>query len=50
MAGAARAILMDRQNDPEKYANDDRISVVFIGEGGAQNGRMAEVSCRSVVC
>jgi TPP-dependent pyruvate/acetoin dehydrogenase alpha subunit/pyruvate/2-oxoglutarate/acetoin dehydrogenase E1 component len=24
-------------------ADDDRISVVFIGEGGSQNGRMAEV-------
>jgi len=24
-------------------AKDDRISVVFIGEGGSQNGRMAEV-------
>ena len=40
--GAARAILLDRKLYPEKYANDDRISVVFIGEGGAQNGRMAE--------
>ena len=24
-------------------ADDDRISVVFIGEGGGQNGRMAEI-------
>lgn len=41
-AGAARSILLDRQRDPEKFKNDDRIAVVFIGEGGAQNGRMAE--------
>ena len=24
-------------------ADDDRLSVVFVGEGGAQNGRMAEL-------
>jgi hypothetical protein len=24
-------------------ADDDRISIVFVGEGGAQNGRMAEL-------
>ena len=40
--GAARAILLDRLTEPEKYKNDDRITIVFIGEGGAQNGRMAE--------
>merc|ERR1719393_572565 len=41
-AGAARSILLDRHLDPEGTKDDDRISVVFIGEGGAQNGRMAE--------
>ncbi|KAJ1485364.1 pyruvate dehydrogenase [Baffinella frigidus] len=42
-AGAARSILLDRERDPEKFKGDDRISIVFIGEGGAQqNGRMAE--------
>ena len=40
--GAARSILLDRLLDPERYRNDDRITIVFIGEGGAQNGRMAE--------
>jgi len=40
--GAARTILLDRHLDPEGTAGDDRISIVFIGEGGAQNGRMAE--------
>jgi TPP-dependent pyruvate/acetoin dehydrogenase alpha subunit len=52
--GAAKSILLDRAmglsdnqqinkvNTPPP-ANDDRISVVFIGEGGAQNGRMAEL-------
>ena len=40
--GAARSILLDRLNDPEKYKDDKRMTVVFIGEGGAQNGRMAE--------
>jgi 2-oxoisovalerate dehydrogenase E1 component len=40
--GAARSILLDRQLYPEKYQHDDRITIVFIGEGGAQNGRMAE--------
>merc|ERR1712100_933960 len=39
---AARSIMLDRQRDPEKFKDDDRISIVFIGEGGAQNGRMAE--------
>merc|ERR1719163_608473 len=41
-AGAARSILLDRHLDPEGHKDDDRISIVFIGEGGAQNGRMAE--------
>merc|ERR1719326_2841888 len=41
-AGAARSILLDWRLDPEGTAGDDRISIVFIGEGGAQNGRMAE--------
>ncbi|CAM9465295.1 unnamed protein product [Chrysoparadoxa australica] len=40
--GAARSILLDRLLDPEGTKGDDRISVVFIGEGGAQNGRMNE--------
>merc|ERR1719163_1052489 len=40
--GAARSIMLDRQRDPEKFKDDDRIAVVFIGEGGSQNGRMAE--------
>ena len=52
--GAAKSILLDRHlgvSDDEKIekqnvappADDDRISVVFIGEGGSQNGRMAEL-------
>jgi len=41
-AGAARSILLDRQLDPVGMAGDDRIAIVFIGDGGAQNGRMAE--------
>lgn len=40
--GAARSILLDRQLYPERMIGDDRIAIVFIGEGGAQNGRMAE--------
>jgi len=40
--GAARSILLDRHLNPEKFKNDDRIAIVFVGEGGAQNGRMAE--------
>lgn len=40
--GAARAILLDRERDPEAFKNDERIAIVFVGEGGAQNGRMAE--------
>jgi 2-oxoisovalerate dehydrogenase E1 component len=53
-AGAAKSILLDQQlglsddSDIEKQdvappADDDRISVVFVGEGGSQNGRMAEI-------
>mmetsp|Transcript_11824 Transcript_11824/g.10054 ORF Transcript_11824/g.10054 Transcript_11824/m.10054 type:complete len:812 (+) Transcript_11824:36-2471(+) len=42
-AGAARSILLDRLRDAEAFKDDDRLSVVFIGEGGSQNGRMAEV-------
>lgn len=55
-AGAAKSILLDRamglsdtpQDATTKMnqappADDDRISVVFCGEGGAQNGRMAEI-------
>eukprot|EP00543_Licmophora_paradoxa_P000927 CAMPEP_0202441558 /NCGR_PEP_ID=MMETSP1360-20130828/1103_1 /ASSEMBLY_ACC=CAM_ASM_000848 /TAXON_ID=515479 /ORGANISM="Licmophora paradoxa, Strain CCMP2313" /LENGTH=810 /DNA_ID=CAMNT_0049056607 /DNA_START=45 /DNA_END=2477 /DNA_ORIENTATION=- len=52
--GAAKSILIDRElgiSDDENIekqnvappADDDRISVVFVGEGGAQNGRMAEL-------
>ena len=40
--GAARSIMLDRHLDPEAHKDDDRIAIVFIGEGGAQNGRMAE--------
>lgn len=40
--GAARSIKLDRHLYPEKFQNDDRITIVFIGDGGAQNGRMAE--------
>lgn len=53
-AGAAKSILLDRElgvSDDASYkkqdvpppADDDRISVVFVGEGGAQNGRTAEL-------
>mmetsp|Transcript_4123 Transcript_4123/g.9363 ORF Transcript_4123/g.9363 Transcript_4123/m.9363 type:complete len:811 (-) Transcript_4123:149-2581(-) len=53
-AGAAKSILLDRKlalsdnddflkQDVAPPADDDRISVVFVGEGGAQNGRMAEL-------
>lgn len=52
-AGAAKSILIDRAlslSDDENFEksdkaleDDDRISIVFIGEGGSQNGRMAEV-------
>ena len=41
-AGAARSILLDRKRDPDAFKDDDRVAVVFVGEGGAQNGRMAE--------
>jgi len=40
--GAARSILLDRHLDPAGTKGDDRMTIVFIGEGGAQNGRMAE--------
>lgn len=40
--GAARSILLDRHLDPEGTTGDDRMTIVFVGEGGAQNGRMAE--------
>ncbi|KAK1743237.1 pyruvate dehydrogenase E1 component subunit alpha [Skeletonema marinoi] len=53
-AGAAKSILIDRAlgvSDNENFekqdvappADDDRISIVFVGEGGAQNGRTAEL-------
>lgn len=53
-AGAAKSILLDQKlslSDDENIekqdvappADDDRISVVFVGEGGSQNGRMAEI-------
>mmetsp|Transcript_7199 Transcript_7199/g.15564 ORF Transcript_7199/g.15564 Transcript_7199/m.15564 type:complete len:814 (-) Transcript_7199:151-2592(-) len=53
-AGAAKSILLDRKlalSDDENFekqdvappADDDRISIVFVGEGGAQNGRTAEL-------
>mmetsp|Transcript_48524 Transcript_48524/g.58753 ORF Transcript_48524/g.58753 Transcript_48524/m.58753 type:complete len:821 (+) Transcript_48524:39-2501(+) len=52
--GAAKSILLDRQmglSDDDNFEkvdvppaeDDDRISVVFVGEGGSQNGRMAEL-------
>eukprot|EP01041_Mallomonas_annulata_P001562 gene1562-3017_t len=40
--GAARSILLDRELYPDKYKDDTRITVVFLGDGAAQNGRMAE--------
>lgn len=53
-AGAAKSILLDRElgvsddatfekQDVPPPADDDRIAVVFVGEGGAQNGRTAEL-------
>jgi TPP-dependent pyruvate/acetoin dehydrogenase alpha subunit/pyruvate/2-oxoglutarate/acetoin dehydrogenase E1 component len=52
--GAAKSILLDREmglSDDEEIskqnkappADDDRIAMVFVGEGGAQNGRTAEL-------
>lgn len=52
--GAARSILLDRElgisedKDNNKVGvppkdDDDRVAIVFVGEGGAQNGRMAEL-------
>lgn len=40
-AGAARSILLDRHLGLVEEG-DDRLSVVFVGEGGAQNGRLME--------
>ena len=53
-AGAAKSILLDQAlglSDDENIVkqnvappeDDDRLSVVFVGEGGSQNGRMAEI-------
>lgn len=36
--GAARSILLDRLLRPEETKGDDRMAIVFIGDGGAQNG------------
>jgi TPP-dependent pyruvate/acetoin dehydrogenase alpha subunit/pyruvate/2-oxoglutarate/acetoin dehydrogenase E1 component len=52
--GAAKSILLDRElgvSDDKDYekqdvpppVDDDRIAMVFVGEGGAQNGRTAEL-------
>jgi 2-oxoisovalerate dehydrogenase E1 component len=52
--GAAKSILLDRKmglSDGADYkkqnvappADDDRVAIVFVGEGGAQNGRTAEL-------
>jgi TPP-dependent pyruvate/acetoin dehydrogenase alpha subunit len=52
--GAAKSILLDRElgmSDDSTYAkqnvappvDDDRIAIVFVGEGGAQNKRTAEL-------
>lgn len=52
--GAAKSILLDRylgisddenieKQDVPPADDDDRISVVFVGEGGSQNGRTAEL-------
>jgi TPP-dependent pyruvate/acetoin dehydrogenase alpha subunit/pyruvate/2-oxoglutarate/acetoin dehydrogenase E1 component len=52
--GAAKSIQLDRElgiSDNESFAkqdvpppaDDDRIAIVFVGEGGAQNGRTAEL-------
>jgi len=54
-AGAAKSILIDRalgvSDDKSTYqkqnvappVDDDRIAIVFVGDGGAQNGRTAEL-------
>ena len=39
--GAARSIVLDKFLGKEGM-EDERIAIVFVGEGGAQNGRMAE--------
>jgi len=36
--GAAKSILLDRYLKPDEYVGDDRMTVVFVGEGGALNG------------
>jgi TPP-dependent pyruvate/acetoin dehydrogenase alpha subunit len=52
--GAAKSILLDQKmglSDDDKCvkqnvpppANDDRVTVVMVGDGGSQNGRMAEL-------
>ena len=52
--GAAKSILIERalgisddesmeKQDLPSPVDDDRISVVFVGEGGAQNGRLTEL-------
>jgi len=45
-AGAARSILLDRHlgltTSKQEGGEDDRLAVVFCGEGGSQNGRLAE--------
>ena len=38
--GAARSIVLDKHLGTGEA--EDRIAIVFVGEGGAQNGRMAE--------
>ena len=38
--GAARSIVLDKHLNTGEA--EDRITIVFVGEGGAQNGRMAE--------
>ena len=49
--GAARSILLDRHLRPEELRGDDRMTIVFVGEGGAQNGRMAEcLNAAAKVC
>ena len=44
--GAARSILLDRHLGLTKSkadgGDDDRLAIVFCGEGGSQNGRLAE--------
>lgn len=46
-AGAARSIMLDRHLgltvSKAEGGDDDRLAIVFCGEGGSQNGRLAEV-------